>query len=428
MAKIDNISGSKVRIEIEVSKEQFEHGLDHAFNHIKDNVEVKGFRKGKVTRSVFEKHYGVESLYEEAINHVLQETYVDAVMENKLEVVAQPKIDLDMASVERGKGFTYVAEVAVKPVVTLGEYKGLEFAKQISSVTSLQVDQEIEKLLEQNVELVLKEEGTLENGDTAIFDFAGSVDGEFFEGGTAENYELKIGSGQFIPGFEDQMIGLAIGEERDVNVTFPEQYQAEHLAGKDAVFHVKLHEMKVKQLPELTDEFVKELEKDGLETVEQLKADTKANLEKQLEVENKNKRIDYAVEEATKNASFELPQEMIEEEKNRLMDNVTQQAKQYNLDLDTYLGFTGIPREEFEANLLKDAQRSISYNLVTEAVAKEENIEATEEEVNAKFEELAAQYNMGIEQIKAAVNIEAVKHEVVYRKTIDFLESSLIVE
>ncbi len=428
MAKIDNIAGSKVRIEIEVTKEQFDHGLDHAFNHVKDSVEIKGFRKGKVTRSVFERHYGVESLYEEAINHVMQDTYGEAIMSNDLEVVAQPKIDLDITKVEQGKGFTYVAEVAVKPVVTLGEYKGLEFEKLSEVVTDEQVDTEIQKLQEQNAELALKEEGTLEDGDTAIFDFKGSVDGDFFEGGTAENYELKIGSKQFIPGFEEQMVGMAIGEEKDVNVTFPENYQAENLKGKDAVFHVKLHEMKVKELPELTEEFVKELEKEGIDSIAALKTDAREKLQVALIAENKNKRVDFVVTEATNNSSFELPEEMITEEKNRLMDNVTQQAKQYNLDLDTYLGFTGISKEDFEKNLLNDAARSISYNLVTEAIAKKEAIEATEEELDAKLLELAAQYKMGIEQVKASINPEAVKHEVVYKKTIDFLESSLVIK
>jgi len=425
MAKIDVLSGSKVRIEIEVSSDLFEHGLDHAFHAIKDDVEIKGFRKGKVTRQVFEQHYGVESLFEEAINHVMQETYIDAVTSNDIEVVAQPKIDLDITKVERGKGFTYVAEVAVKPVVTLGDYKGLAFKEMKSLVTEHDVAQEVAKLLEQNAELVLKEEGTLENGDTAIFDFSGSVDGELFDGGTAENYELKIGSGQFIPGFEDQMVGMAIGEEKDVNVTFPEDYHAENLKGKDAVFKVKLHEMKVKQLPELTDEFVKELEKDGIETIEDLKADTKKRLEENAEQEFKNKKIDFAIEEATKNASFDLPVEMVIEEKNRLMDNVAQQAKQYNLDLDTYLSFSGITKEAFEENLMKDAEKSLSYNLVIEAVSKAEELKATEEEIEAKFEEIAAQYNMGVEQVKAAVNSAAIEYEVVYRKTIDFLVDSL---
>jgi trigger factor len=428
MAKIDKLSGSKVRVEVEVTADQFNHGLDHAFNAIKGDVEVKGFRKGKVTRAVFEQHYGVESLYEEAINHVMQETYVDAVVSNDIEVVAQPKIDFDITKVERGKGFTFVAEVAVKPEVTLGEYKGTKFTKLSEEVTPEAIDIEIEKLLEQNAELALKEEGTLENGDTAIFDFKGSVDGEFFEGGTAENYELKIGSGQFIPGFEEQMVGMAIGEEKDVNVTFPENYQAENLKGKDAVFHVTLHEMKVKQLPEINDDFVKELEKEGIETVEALRKDAEEKLLTQLIATNKNKKIDFAVEEAIQNASFEVAEEMIVEEKNRLVDNVTQQAKQYNLDLKTYLSFSGISEEDFDKNMMKDAEKSVSINLVIEAIGKAEGIKATEEEIATKYDELAAQYNMGLEQVQAAVNPTALEFEVVYKKTLDFLVDSLIIE
>jgi trigger factor len=428
MATIDTLSGSKVRIEIEVSAHQFEHGLDHAFDAIKGEVEVKGFRKGKVTRAIYEQKFGVESLYEEAINHVLQETYVGAIMEHNIEVVAQPKIDLDITKVKRGEAFKYVAEVAVKPVVTLGEYKGLKMEKQHTEVSDEDIAKELEKLREQNAELVLKEEGTLEKGDTAIFDFEGFVDGEAFDGGKAENYELKIGSGQFIPGFEDQMLGMALGEEKDLNVTFPENYQAENLKGKDAVFKVKLHEMKVRELPELTDDFVKDLDKEGIETVEQLKDDAKKRLTEQMIQNNKNARVDFAVTEATNNATFELPEEMVIEEKNRLMDNVAQQAKQYNLDLDTYLQFSGITKEDFEKNLMNDAKRSLSYNLVVEAISKEENIQATEEEREAKYQEIAEQYNMGIDQVKAALKDNAVDSEVIYRKTIDFLVDSLIIE
>lgn len=428
MAKVDTISGSKVRIEIEVSAHHFEHGLDHAFEAVKEDVELKGFRKGKVPREMYEKKFGVESLYEEAINHVLQETYVNAVTEHNIEVVSQPKIDLDITKIERGKPFTYVAEVAVKPEITLGEYKGLKMEKQPEEVTEEDITTELEKLREQNAELVLKEEGTLENGDTAIFDFEGFVDGEPFDGGKAENYELKIGSGQFIPGFEEQMVGLAVGEEKDVNVTFPENYQAENLKGKDAVFKVKLHEMKVRELPELNDDFVKELDKEGIETVEALKEDAKKRLEEALVTKNKNARIDFVVTEATNNATFELPEAMIVDEKNRLVDNVAQQAKQYNLDLDTYLQFSGVTREEFEKNLMKDAERSLSFNLVIEAIGKAEGIAATEEEREAKYQELSDQYNMGLEQVKAAVNDYAVDSEVIYRKTIDFLVDSLVIE
>lgn len=295
MVKVDKLSGSKVRIEIEVSKELFEHGLDHSFNAVKDDVEVKGFRKGKVSRAIFEQHYGVESLYEEAINHCIQDTYIDTVTTEKIAVVAQPKIDLDITKVEKGKGFKYVAEVAIEPVVTLGEYKEIEFKNLSDEVEPQAVDVEINKLLEQNAELVLKEEGTLENGDTAIFDFEGTVDGVLFDGGKAENYELLIGSGQFIPGFEDKMLGMALEEEKNLDIKFPEDYQAEKLKGKDAVFKVLLHEMKRKELPELNDEFVKELDKEGISTVDELKADALTKLQDQLILRNKNSKIDFAV-------------------------------------------------------------------------------------------------------------------------------------
>ena len=428
MVKVDKLSGSKVRVEIEVSKELFEHGLDHSFNAVKDDVEVKGFRKGKVTRAIFEQHYGVESLYEEAINHCIQDTYIEAVTTEKIVVVAQPKIDLDITKVERGKGFTYVAEVAVEPVVTLGEYKGLEFEQQSDEVLPEAVDVEVNKLLEQNAELVLKEEGTLENGDTAIFDFEGSVDGVLFEGGKAENYELLIGSGQFIPGFEDKMLGMKLEEERNLNIKFPADYQAENLKGKDAVFKVKLHEMKRKELPELNDEFIKELDKEGINTVEELKEDALTKLKDQLILKNKNSKIDFAVNTAVKNATFEIADEMIEEEKNRLKDNVVQQAKQYNLDLDTYLQYSGISKEDFDKNLLKDAEKSISTRIVIQAISKVEKVEATEEEKEAKYQEIADQYKMDINQVKVAVNDEAAASEVEYKKTLDFLVDSLILK
>ena len=428
MVKVDKLSGSKVRIEIEVSKELFEHGLDHSFNAVKDDVEVKGFRKGKVTRAIFEQHYGVESLYEEAINHCIQDTYIEAVTAEKIAVVAQPKIDLDITKVEKGIGFKYVAEVAVEPVVTLGEYKGIEFENLSDEVMPQAVDVEINKLLEQNAELVLKEEGTLENGDTAIFDFEGSVDGVLFDGGKAENYELLIGSGQFIPGFEDKMLGMKLEEERNLDIKFPEDYQAENLKGKDAVFKVLLHEMKRKELPELNDEFVKDLDKEGINTVDELKADALTKLKDQLILKNKNSKIDFAVNTAVENASFEIAEEMINEEKNRLVDNVIQQAKQYNLDLDTYLQYSGISKEDFDKNLLKDAEKSIATRIVVQAISKAEKIEATQEEKDTKLEEIAAQYNMDINQVKAAVNDEAAASEVEYKKTLDFLVDSLIIK
>ncbi len=428
MAKVDILSGSKVRIEVEVTKELFDIGLTHSFNAVKDDVEIKGFRKGKVTRAIFEQHYGVQSLYEEAINHCMQETYVDAVTKSDIKVVAQPKIDLDITKVEKGKGFTYVAEVAIEPVVTLGEYKELKFKKLSDVVLPETLDLEITKLLEQNAELVLKEEGTLENGDTAIFDFEGSVDAVPFEGGKAENYELLIGSGQFIPGFEVQMLGMKLEEVKNLDVKFPDDYQAENLKGKDAVFKVTLHEMKRKELPELNDEFVKELDKEGIKTVEELKEDALTKLTDQLILKNKNVRIDYAINTAVENATYEIAEEMIIEEKNRLVDNVTQQAKQYKLDLDTYLQYTGVSKEDFDKNLMKDAEKSIATRIVVQAVSKAEDIKATIEEKDAMLAELAIQYKMDINQVKVAINDEAVAQEVEYKKTLDFLVDSLIIE
>ncbi len=425
MAKVEKLGNSRVKIEVEVSPEQFEHGLDHAFDKIKDEVEIKGFRKGKVTREVYEKHKGVENLYEDALNHVIQETYSEIVQNENLMVVSQPNIDLDVTKVKKGEPFTYTATVAIKPEVTLGQYKGFEFEKPDNEVTDEEVDKEIDKLREQNAELVVKEDGVVEDGDTVVFDFEGFIDGETFEGGKAENHELEIGSGRFIPGFEEKMKGMKTGDEGEIEVTFPKDYQAEHLAGKDAVFKVKIHEVKIKEIPELNDEFVKDLDREGVETVEELKAQTRESLKEQKEKANENKAVDFAVDEASKNAEMEIAEEMIEEEKNRMKDNTKRQAQQYGIDLDTYLQLTGMDKEQFEENLRKDAERSIRYNLTIDAVAKEEAIDATDEEVENKIKELAEQHNMDVEQVRQQVQDSAVKQEVIFRKTIDFLVDNL---
>lgn len=428
MAKIETLDNNRVKIEIDVTAEQFEAGLDYAYEQIKDDVDIKGFRKGKVPRDVYEQHKGVQSLYEEALNYVLQETYSDVIEKESLEVVAQPKIDLDVSKLEKGKGFTYTATVAVKPDVELGEYKGFEYEHESVDVTDEEIDAKIDELLGQNAELVLKEDGALEENDTAVFDFEGFVDGEPFEGGKADNHEMVIGSNQFIPGFENQMVGMQPGEEREIKVQFPNEYQAEHLAGKDAVFKTKLHEIKVKQTPELTDEFVKELDREGVGTIDELKADTKETLVQEKEETSKNKAIDFAVEEAAKNATIDIPEEMIEQEKNRQMDNVKRQAQQYGIDFDTYLQLTGTDKETFEKNAHEQAEKSIRYNLTIEAIAEKEGIDADQAEIDAKFEELSKQYNMDVEQIKEQVNDAAVKQEVVFRKTIDFLVENLETE
>ena len=425
MAKLEALENSRVKIEVEVTADQLEQGLEHAYEQMKGDVEEKGFRKGEVPRNIYEQKHGIQPLLEEALNHGLQETYANAIMEHSLEVVSQPKVDLKIEEVEKGKPFTYTATVAVKPDVKLGEYKGFEYEAPSDEVTEEEVKADIKKLQDQNAELVVKEDGEVESGDTAVIDFEGSVDGEAFEGGTAEKHELEIGSNSFIPGFEEQLIGMKLNDEKDVEVTFPENYQEESLKGKAATFKVKVHEIKSKEVPELNDDFVKDLDKEGIETLEQLNADTRKRLEDQKKEANKNKAVDFAVDTASKNATMDIAEEMIAEEKNRLMDNTKKQAQQYGLDLDTYLQLTGMSKEQFESRLMEDAKRSIKYNLTIDAIAKEEGISATEDEIETKYQELAEQHNMGLEQVKNQVNSQAVTQEVVFKKTIDSLVDTL---
>lgn len=421
---IDKLSGSRVHFEVTVTKELFEHALDHAFEEKIQNVEIKGFRKGKAPRNVYEAHYGVESLFDEAINHAIQDTYYEAVTENNIQVVAQPKIDLDVQAIKRGVDFTYTVTVAVKPEVTLGEYLGIEVTVLSNEVSDEEVDFEIERELDKHAEMVLKEEGTLENGNTAVFDFSGSVDGVKFDGGTAENYELVIGSNQFIPGFEAQMVGLKAEDEKDVVVTFPEDYHEKSLAGKEAVFAVKLHEIKERTVPTLSEDFVKELNLDGVSTMEEYKAFVRKNLQTQREEQNKNHVLQTVVEKATENATFDLPIEMVEDESKRMHENAERQIKQYGLDFDTYLQYMGKTREQYDEELKTEAEKNLRQQLVIEAIGKKEDIAVTDEEINAKYLDIVEQYksqNVTLEQAKNAIPVDAIKDEIVYKKALDLI-------
>ncbi len=425
MATIENLEKSQVKLTIEVSADQFDHGLEHAYESIKKDVEIKGFRKGKVPMAMYEKKFGVESLYDEAINHIISDTYYDALVKHNLMVVAQPKIDFDINTIGRGKAFTYTATVAVKPDVTLGEYKNLTMEKPSDKVSAKEVNAEIKKLQEQNAEMQVIEDRPLKESDTAIFDFKGTLNGEAFDGGSAENYELKIGSNSFIPGFEAKMIGLKPGEEKDLDVTFPKDYQAEDLAGKDVIFHVKLHEIKEMVLPKLDDAFVKELDKENVSTVDELKASIKDDLKAQKEKDAKNQKTDFAVQTAAENATVEIPEDMIVAEKNRMLDNTKQQAKQYGLEFEQYLQFSGMTLEKFEEKLMEDARKSIRYNLVLEEIAKQETIEVSDDEYEKRIQELADQYKMTPEQISAQVSKDVVIQDIQMNKAVDFLVESL---
>jgi len=424
---IDKLSGSRVHFEVNVSKDQFEHGLDHAFEVENAKVEIKGFRKGKAPRNIYEAKFGVESLYEEAIQHVLQETYYNVVVENEIDVVAQPKIDLDVASIKRGEDFSYKVTVAVRPEVKLGEYKNLKVDLLPTEPSEKEVEAEIERKLEQNAEMVLKEEGVIENNDTAVFDFSGSVDGEKFPGGSAENHELVVGSGTFIPGFEDQMLGMAAEEEKDVVVTFPEDYQEKTLAGKEAVFAVKVHEIKQRVVPTLNDDFVKELNIEGIDTVDAYKKHIFDELKESKEKQNEQHLRNTVITKATENAELEIPEEMIQDEVKNMDENTKNQIKQYGLDFNMYLQYMGKTEEEYKKELEDQAKKGLAQQFVINEIAKQENLSATKEEIDAKYAEIVEQYksqNISLEQVKQAIPESAVISEIASTKALELIVES----
>lgn len=425
--KFERINSNHVKFTFTITPSEFEHAIEHAFGHVKDDVEIKGFRKGHVTQKVYEQKFGDKALWPEALNHAIGHKFNDALLVKEFTIVSDPlNVDLDWENVSRDKEFEVSFEVAIKPEVTLGQYKGVEVAKVETEVTEAEVNAEVNQLLQMNAELEVKAEGSLENGDTAIFDFEGFQDGVAFEGGKAENFSLQIGSGQFIPGFEEGMIGMNVGEERDVNVTFPEQYQAENLAGKPAVFKVKLHEIKVAKGAELNDEWVKSLNREGIETVAQLQASISADLQAQKSQEAKNKLTDSVIKAVVANASVDVPQEMFDAEIENFKKNVENQAKQYQLDLATFLQLSGLSEELFEAQAKEQAERRVTQSLVIDAVAKAEAFTATEEELNARYEELAGHYRMKVEEIKRYISDELVKNDIAFEKAVAFLVENSI--
>ena len=418
--KVEKVTNNRVKFTFEVTPAEFEHGLDHAFDHVQKDVEIKGFRKGHVPRNVYETKFGVESLFEDALNHVLHHKYHEAQNHPDYEIVGQPAIDVDFNNIKRGEAFDVHIIAPVKPEVKLGAYKGIEVKNIKTDVTESEVNAEIKSLLEQNGQLELKE-GNLELGDTAIFDFEGFLNNEPFEGGKAENYSLEIGSNTFIPGFEDQMVGMAPGEERDLNVTFPENYQAENLKGQAVVFKVKLHEVKVKSKSELNDEFVVSLKRENVSTVEELKASIKAELEQTKLTEANNEMNGSIIKQVLDNAEVDIPVEMIEEETKHYRENAEQQAKQYGIEFDMFLSLSGVTKEQFEEQIAEEAKKRVRTTLVIEAVAKAENIQATDEELDQKYEELSKQYNMPVEEIKKYLPKDVLNNDVAINKAYQFV-------
>jgi len=418
-AKWEKLEGNRGVLTVEVSADQVSKGLDAAFQKVVKQVNVPGFRKGKMPRGMFEKRFGVEALYQDALDILLPEAYGNAIDETGIEPIDRP--DIDIEQMEKGKELIFKATVQVKPEVTLGEYKGLEVEDLDTTVADEDVQAELTTLQNRQAELVVKEEGTAENGDTVVLDFEGFVDGEAFEGGKAENHSLELGSGSFIPGFEEQLVGVATGESKDVEVTFPEEYHAAELAGKPAVFKVTVHEIKGKELPELDDEFAKDVD-DEVETLEALKEKIKTRLEESKKHEAEHHLRDTVVEKAAENTEVEVPEVMVTNEVNRMLQEFEQRLQMQGMNLELYFQFSGQDENALREQMKEEAQNRVKANLTLEAIAKAENLEVTDEDVNAELEKMAGTYNMPVDTIIQALGgVDGIKADLKLQKAVNFL-------
>ena len=386
--KVEKQENSKVVLEFTMSKEDFEKELTKAFNQNAKYFKVPGFRNGKAPRSVVEKMYGEGVLYETVIENNVDDEYRKAIEENKLEVVSKP--ELDIKQIGKGKDMIYTVTFYVKPEAKLKAYKNLEIAKVDRKVKKADVEKALNDAREKNARIVTVEDRELKNNDISTIDFEGFVDGVAFEGGKGENFELTIGSGQFIPGFEEALIGMKIGDERDINVTFPEDYHAENLAGKEAMFKVKLISIKEKILPELDDEFAKDVSE--FETLEEYKKDVEKKVKEQKENQAKAEVESKAIEKLLENTEVEIPVSMIDDEVEKMLQEFSANLSYQGLDLDTYCKYVNTTVDEFKKTLRPNADKDLKLQLALEAVVKQENLEVTEEEIKEKVEELAKQY------------------------------------
>ena len=394
--QVEKLEKNMAKLTIEVSASELEKALQSAYMKQKNKISLPGFRKGKVPRQMIEKMYGAEIFYDDAANALIPKAYADAYDECELDIVSRPEIDV--VQIEKGKDFIFTATVATKPEVTLGEYKGLEVDKVSTRVTQKEVDAKIQEEAEKNARTITVEDRAVQDGDEVVLDFEGFVDGVAFEGGKGENYPLTIGSGSFIPGFEEQLVGAEAEKEVEVKVTFPEDYHAEDLKGKEAVFKCTVHEIKAKELPEIDDEFAAEVSE--FDTLEEYKADVKAKIKEQKAADGKRNQEDQAVEQAVKNAEYEIPQPMIETQTTQMVEDFAQRIQSQGITLEQYFQFTGLTAEKMMEDMRPQAIKRIETRLVLEAVAKAENIEITDEKIDEELAKMAESYNMEVEKLK----------------------------
>ena len=396
--KVENIKdkANEVKLEFTVEAQKFEEAIQDVYKKNAKYFNIPGFRKGKAPFKMVEKAYGIQIFYEDAFNEIAGEAYVKGLEDNKIEAVSKPEIDIKQ--IEAGKDLIFTAVVQTKPEVTLGDYKGIELKKVEYNVTDKDVEHELEHIAEHNARLVAVEDRPVEKGDTVVIDFEGFVDGKAFEGGKAENHELEIGSGKFIPGFEDQIVGMKIDEDRDIKVTFPKEYPAKELEGKEATFKIKLHEIKKKELPEINDEFAKDASE--FDTLEDWKKSIREKQEKANESKAKFEMEDASIETVCKNAKVDIPSGMIETQLDNMEKDISSRLNYQGMNLDQYLQMIGKTKKEFRDENKEQAEKQVKTSLVLEAIMKDAKVEVTEEEIDAKIKEMAEMYGQKEEEVK----------------------------
>ena len=422
---VENLEKNMAKLTITVPADEFVEAMKASYNKQKGKISVPGFRKGKVPQAYLEKMYGPEMFYEDAANTCMESSYPGALDECGLDVVSRPQIDV--TQMEKGKDFIYTATVAVKPEVTLGEYKGVEVEKVDAEVTDEDVQAELLNVQKQNSRTIPVEDRAAKMDDEVTIDFEGFVDGEAFEGGKGENYQLTLGSHSFIDTFEDQIVGKNIGEEFDVNVTFPEDYQAEDLAGKPAVFKCKLNGIKETELPELDDEFASEVSE--FDTLDEYKADLKATLKVKKEKAAKNTKEGLVIDQIIENSTMEIPDAMLDTTKEQMLNEFSQQLSYQGLSVDQYFQFTGMTKEKFLETSTPEAERRIKSRLVLEAIAKAEDIQVSEEELNDELKKMADMYQMDLEQLTGLVGDsekDAIKQDIAVQKAVDLVTEAAV--
>ena len=425
--QVEKLEKNMAKLTIEVSAEELEKAIQGAYLKQRKHISVPGFRKGKVPRQMIEKMYGVEIFYEDAANALIPEAYAKAYDESELAIVSQPSIDV--VQLEKGKPFIFTAEVALKPEVTLGEYKGLKVDKVSTRVTAKEVDAKLEEEQKKNARTITVEDRAVQDGDEIVLDFEGFVNGVAFEGGKGENYPLTIGSGSFIPGFEEQLIGVEAEKEVEVNVTFPEEYHSEELAGKEATFKCTVHEIKVKELPELDDDFAAEVSE--FDTLEEYKADIKAKIKEQKQAEGNRQKEDQAVEKAVANATMEIPEAMIDTQVGQMVQEFAQRLQSQGLSMEQYFQFTGLTADKMNEEMRPQAVKRIETRLVLEAIAKAENIEISEEKLDAELTKMAEMYQMEVDKLKEYMGEsekEQMKADMAVQEAVTLLVDSAVEE